>query len=252
MTPIQTNGEQPPGSRPNLTALILCGGRGERLRPWSDAVPKSLLPVKGKPLLAYLLDHLAGTGIRDFVLCTGYKAALFEEFASRFPGASGRLRCCDSGQVSITERLVRARAHVAGRALVCYGDTLADVDLPELIAAHERLGVEATLTVYPYRSPFGLVRFDEAGRVTAFAEKPSLPYWINIGFLLLETAALQRLDANLAFSDYLAQLARHRRLGVHPHRGRHWTANTEAEFLDLASHLEPIHSPRESYAMERS
>jgi UTP-glucose-1-phosphate uridylyltransferase len=52
----------------SLTAVILCGGRGERLRPLTDTVPKPLLPVNGRPLLDYLLDHLSQSGIREFIL----------------------------------------------------------------------------------------------------------------------------------------------------------------------------------------
>ncbi len=224
----------------DLTAVILCGGRGERLRPLSDNVPKPLLPVNGRPMLDYLLEHLSRSGTREFVLCVGYKAEMFERFVLQRAHRPERIRCLNAGDAGITERLSEARSLIPGQALVCYADTLADVDIPGLMESHRNSRVEATITVYPYRSPFGIVTFDERGLVSRFEEKPQLPHWINIGFVLLEPAALRRLRPDVPLPDFLAELAARRNLGVHCHRGRHWTANTETELRKLAAEL-PLH-----------
>jgi NDP-sugar pyrophosphorylase family protein len=220
-----------------LTAVVLCGGRGERLRPLSDNVPKPLLPVNGRPMVDYLVEHLSQSGIREFLLCVGYKAELFEQFVFQRESGPERIRCLNSGDAGITERLCEARALVPGRALVCYADTLADLDIRGLMESHRNSRAEATITVYPYRSQFGIVAFDEAGLASRFEEKPQLPYWINIGFLLLERAALDQLRPNVPFPEFLAGLAAQRKLGVHRHLGRHWTANTETELRELAADL---------------
>ncbi len=227
----------PSDSISDVTALILCGGRGERLRPLTDEIPKPLLPVNGRPLLAYVMQHLHDHDIRDFLLCTGYKAEMFEEFARQSPFCTWRIRCQNSGEVDIGERLRQAQDLLRTRALVCYADTLADVDLAELRRVHEGRRVEATLTVFPYHSPFGIVAVDEDGMATGFEEKPHLPYWVNIGFMLCEPIALTRLRPGTDFPTFLEGLARERRLAVHRHLGRHWTANTEQELRDLATQL---------------
>ncbi|MHB1309659.1 MAG: nucleotidyltransferase family protein, partial [Limisphaerales bacterium] len=221
----------------SLTAIILCGGRGERLRPLSDSVPKPLLPANGRPILDYLLEHLSHSGIRDFLLCVGYRAEMFEHFVSQRASGPERVRCLNSGEAGITERLCEARPLVPGRALVCYGDTLADLSIRGLMKSHRSSRADATITVYPYRSPFGIVTFDEAGVVSRFEEKPRLPYWINVGFLLLEPAALNQLRPEVPLPGFLSRLAARRKLGVHRHRGRHWTANTETELRELATDL---------------
>jgi NDP-sugar pyrophosphorylase family protein len=227
----------PGAGKSSVTAVILSGGRGERLRPLTDTVPKPLLPVNGRPLLDYLLDHLGRSGIDDMILCVGYKAELFAQFALGRTTGPKRIRCLDSGDSGITERLALARPLIAGQALVCYADTLADVNIEALLEAHHQSGAEATITVYPYHSPFGLVTFDDQNRVCRFEEKPSLPYWINIGFLLLEPAALRRLRAEVPLPEYLTELVSRRTLNVHRHLGRHWTANTETELRTLAAEL---------------
>jgi glucose-1-phosphate cytidylyltransferase len=222
-----------------LTALILCGGRGERLRPLTDELPKPLLSVNGRPLLAYLLEHLYHQGIQECLLCTGYKAELFEQFASEQAISSLKIRCQNTGDADIGKRLEAAAQVVAHeRVLICYADTLADVELSELLRVHESSGADATLTTIPYRSAYGIVTSEEEGFVTRFEEKPFLPYSINIGFMLCERAALEKLNSGADFPSFLQLLARSRRLAAYCHRGQHWTANTEKELQDLALELQ--------------
>jgi len=116
-----------------------------------------------------------------------------------------------------------------GHYLICYGDTLANVNLNELRKAHTESGALATVTVYPMHSPFGIVSFDESNRVAAFAEKPVLPYWINIGYLICEPEALRHIQPGSDMPQFLSSLARSRELAVFKHDGKHLTVNTEKD-----------------------
>ena len=87
----------------------------------------------------------------------------------------------------------------------------------------------ATLTIYPLHSPFGIVDTDADGRVTAFAEKPRLPYWINIGYLLCEREAFAAMRRGTDMDEFLSALARTGRLHAYRHSGKHLTVNTEKE-----------------------
>jgi glucose-1-phosphate cytidylyltransferase len=212
-----------------VTAILLCGGKGERLRPYTDQYPKPLVPVLGKPLLFHLLTYLAAGGLERFVFCLGYKAELIRSFLTESFAGRWEQVCVDSGDASMTDRLLDARPHAPGPALVCYGDTLANVDLAELRRVHQQQGGLATVTIYPMRSPFGLVAFDGQQRVTQFSEKPWLPYWINIGFLLCEQGALARLRRGSDMPEFLEDLRLAGQLFVYPHRGSHVTINTEKD-----------------------
>jgi glucose-1-phosphate cytidylyltransferase len=220
----------PPDAAPmkGVTAILLCGGKGERLKPFTEQFPKPLVPVHGKPLLLHLVNYLAAGGISRFVFCVGYKAELVQSFVRQSCAGLDHV-CVDSGDVSMTDRLLDARAHAPGPALVCYGDTLANVNLAELRQAHDRKGGLATVTIYPMRSPFGLVEFDGGQRVTRFSEKPMLPYWINIGFLLCARGAMDRLRRGVDMPEFLEGLRAENQLFVHPHRGTHVTINTEKD-----------------------
>ncbi len=225
-------------SSSELTAILLCGGKGERLKPFTDDLPKALVPLNGSPLLAHLLRYLSAAGVKRFVICVGYKAHAIETFLQDYPDASVSLKAVNSGDASMTDRLLDAREHVPGRALICYGDTLANVDLAALQEEHESRGGLATLTVYPLHSPFGIVHFDDEQKVNSFAEKPPLPYWINIGFLLCEPQAFDLIERGSAMPEFLSSLCDANALYTYRHTGKHLTVNTEKERATAESEIE--------------
>lgn len=220
-----------------LTAVLLCGGKGERLRPFTEHCPKPLVPLGGRPMLQHLVDYLIACGLERFVFCVGYKAPMIHEFlAAHYPDPE-RFRTVDSGDATMTDRLVDARPYVPGRALICYGDTLANVNVAELVRTHETARAGATLTTYPLQSPYGIVDSDADGRITSFREKPFLPHWINIGFLLLEPAILAGLARGSDMPAFLGQLAARKVLQAFRHQGSHLTVNTEKERAQAESQL---------------
>ncbi|MGH9945482.1 MAG: nucleotidyltransferase family protein, partial [Pyrinomonadaceae bacterium] len=139
----------PNDSLSDLTAVVLCGGRGERLKPLTDALPKPLVRLDGRPLLYHLLLYLSAAGVSRFIVCVGYKHEAVEQFLQEHARPSWGVTCVNSGDVSMTDRILDARRHVAGPALICYGDTLANVDLLGLRREHRANGALATVTVYP-------------------------------------------------------------------------------------------------------
>jgi NDP-sugar pyrophosphorylase family protein len=212
-----------------LTAILLCGGKGERLKPFTETLPKALVPLSGEPLLSHLLRYLSSAGISRFVICVGYKAEAIESFLRERTAQSWQVTCVNSGDASMTDRLLDARPHIKGAALICYGDTLANVEIAGLLREHRQSQALATLTVYPLHSPFGIVNFDDSKRVTTFAEKPRLPYWINIGFLLCEPRAFDFMARGSEMPEFLSALAEAGALYTHEHKGKHLTVNTEKD-----------------------
>jgi NDP-sugar pyrophosphorylase family protein len=213
----------------NLTAIILCGGKGERLKPLTETLPKTLVPLNGRPLLTHLLQYLTRSGVKRVVICVGYKAELIKKFLDENPHPSLELFYVDSGDATMTDRLRDARKHISGPALVCYGDTLANIDLAALSEAHQASDALVTVTIYPLHSQFGVVTVDESKRVVDFTEKPRLPYWINIGFMLFKPAAFDYLKPGSNMTEFLATLVEARALSAYEHEGKHLTVNTEKE-----------------------
>src|SRR5262249_1291933 len=130
-----------PPRTPGPTAVLLCGGKGTRMRPYTDTMPKPLVPLNGRPLLHHLMRYLAAWGVRRFALGVGYKARVIEGFVRELQEPDWDIPLVDSGEhATMTDRLRDARRHVPGQALVCYGDTIANVDLDALRRGHDQAG----------------------------------------------------------------------------------------------------------------
>jgi glucose-1-phosphate cytidylyltransferase len=218
------------------TAILLCGGKGQRLRPFTETLPKALVPLNGRPLLEHLLRYLAAWGVRRFVVCVGYLAEQVESFVEGVREPGWDVAYVNSGDASMTDRLLDARGRVEGDGLICYGDTLANVDLRSLGEQHRQGGALMTLTVYPLRSPFGVVDLDAGGAITSFREKPVLPHWINVGFMHCSAGAWEFLRPGGDMPEFLDSLVAARQLRAFRHQGKHLTINTEKDRAQAVLH----------------
>jgi mannose-1-phosphate guanylyltransferase len=186
-----------------MQAVVLVGGRGTRLRPLTNTRPKPMLPVVNRPMVEHIVGHLARHGVTDVVLSLGYRP---DAFAEAYP--DGRCAGVDLHYAVEPEPLdtagaIRFAALDAGidheRFVVVNGDILTDLDVGRLVAFHEAHGGEATITLHPVSDPsrYGVVPTDDAGRVTAFVEKPAPgdapTNHINAGTYVLDPAALRRI-----------------------------------------------------------
>ncbi|MFA6002681.1 MAG: nucleotidyltransferase family protein, partial [Elusimicrobiota bacterium] len=153
-----------------LKAVIVAGGRGVRMRPWTDDMPKPMMPVAGKPMLEHQLEWLRGAGVRRVVMCLGYKAeAVKDHFGD---GRRWGLRVdyqVESAPRGTAGCVRDAWPILGGDVLVTYGDIFIDMNLAALEECHRRGGAAATLvladTDHPYDSD--LVRMD-GERITGF------------------------------------------------------------------------------------
>jgi glucose-1-phosphate cytidylyltransferase len=173
--------------------VILCGGRGTRLQEHTQSIPKPLVEIGGEPIVWHVIQIYAAQGLRQFVLCTGYKGELIEQFvASREWPPGVEVRCVDTGADTPTGGRIRQAGELLGERSFCatYADGVADIDIPALIEAHRAHGELATVTVVRPELQFGIADFDGDGRIRRFHEKPRSEHWVNGGFFCFEHGAL--------------------------------------------------------------
>jgi NDP-sugar pyrophosphorylase family protein len=223
-----------------MEAIILAGGKAERLGDAAQGRPKALVEIAGRPLAAYQVEQLAAAGV-DCVLvsCSKGQEDLFEAalggigpeiVAVGEPEPLGR-----GGGI----RLAAAARREAGDVYAMNGDELTDVDLDALHRLHDT-GAAATITVVPLRSPFGVVDL-EGDVVTGFREAPQLEHWVSCGVYVLGEEALDRLpERGDHETTTFPALAAERRLRAHRHTGRWLTVNTPKD-LRLAEEYLSAH-----------
>jgi glucose-1-phosphate cytidylyltransferase len=205
------------------TVAILCGGRGTRLQERTQSIPKPLVEIGGRPILWHVMQIYASQGFRRFVLCTGYRGELIEEFARAVAWPAGvEVLCVDTGLETPTGgRIARVRDRLAaGTCAVTYGDGVADVDLRALAEFHRRQGRLATMTVVRPELQFGVAELDGDGLVRGFTEKPRLERWINGGFFCFEPGAFDYLtESSVLEREPLEGLAGDGQLAAYRHSG---------------------------------
>jgi glucose-1-phosphate cytidylyltransferase len=195
-----------------IKAVILCGGQGTRIREASEAMPKPMLPIGGKPIVWHIMKMYARHGVREFVLCLGYKGWALKEFFLNYKAMTAdltvtlgkhgavevlgrhdeedwKVTLAETGEQTMTGgRVAAVRRYVEGDEpfLLTYGDGVSDVEIGATLAFHQKHGKVATVTAVRPPGRFGEMVI-EAGRVREFNEKPQATEgFINGGFFVLD------------------------------------------------------------------
>jgi mannose-1-phosphate guanylyltransferase len=189
-----------------VQALILAGGEGTRLRPLTYTVPKPVLPLAGRPHIAYVIDWLARHDVDDVIVSCGFLAdGMRAAIAELEPGV--RIRYAEEPDARGTAGAIRfAEEMLADRFFVLNGDVLCDLDLSAQVEQHERTGARATIALHPVDDPtgYGLIHRHDDGEITEFLEKPEPDQIdtdeINAGAYLLERSVLDEIPPDRAIS----------------------------------------------------
>jgi NDP-sugar pyrophosphorylase family protein len=223
-----------------VEALLLAGGKAERLGAAAEGLPKPLVPVAGFPLAEYAVARLVEGGVtRVIVAC---RAGDEDAFVNALAGLGAEVEAVGEREPLGRGgglRLAASRRREEGPVLALNGDELLDVDFPALVTEHEASGAAATLVVAQVRSPFGVVEVEDDGTIVGFREGPLLEQWVNSGVYVLGEDAIALLPENGDHEQStFPQLADERRLHAHRHRGVWLTVNTPKDLRRASEYME--------------
>lgn len=204
-----------------MKAVILCGGKGTRLREETEYRPKPMVEVGGRPILWHIMKVYAHYGITDFVLCTGYKGDSIKEYFLNYEALNNdftitlgrkheiefhdahlesnwKVTLADTGlETQTAGRLAQIQRYVKDDEQFCvtYGDGVANVNIDALLKFHKEHGRAATVTSVQIPSRFGVLSVDEqSGEVPHFAEKAPVDGWVNGGFFVFNQEVFKYLN----------------------------------------------------------
>ncbi len=203
--------------------VILCGGRGTRLRERTETVPKALVEIGGRPILWHVIGIYAAQGFERFVLATGYLGEMVAEFVAEesWPGGVA-VECVDTGLDTPTGgRIARLGEQLGGESFCAtYADGVADIDLDALLEFHWTRDLLGSVTVVQPHLQWGVVKLGDEGKVEGFVEKPRSEHWINGGFFCFEPGALDYIDEDSVLERKpLERLAGDKQLAAFRHEG---------------------------------
>lgn len=232
-----------------MKVVILCGGKGTRLREQTEYIPKALVEIGGKPILWHIMKMYSAYGFDEFILCLGYLGDKIKQYFLEYNswrnadfspqlGQSAEPKIdylanstekwnvifADTGLDTNTGgRIKKVEKYINNDVFFAtYGDGLADLDLVQLLDFHRFHGKIATVTVVNPSSNFGILHLDEEGLVTDFQEKPPLNAWINGGFFVFNRQVFNFLDeSSILEKKPLQRLAAERQLIAYKHT-RFW------------------------------
>ncbi|MFH1707285.1 MAG: glucose-1-phosphate cytidylyltransferase [Planctomycetota bacterium] len=228
-----------------MKVAILAGGLGSRLQEETTVKPKPMVEIGGKPILWHIMNIYAAHGYCEFSLALGYKGEAIKEYFLNFFALNNDLSIdlskgkvqvnsakqpewkvdlVDTGAKTMTGgRLKRLKPWLCDKTFMAtYGDGLADVKIPDLIAFHKAHGKLATLTAVRPPARFGGLEIAKNGKVTQFVEKPQTGEgWINGGFFVLEPEVLDMIEGDESSFEWkpMEELARQGQLMAFQHPG---------------------------------
>jgi glucose-1-phosphate cytidylyltransferase len=226
-----------------MKVVLLAGGLGTRISEESSLRPKPMIEIGGRPILWHIMKIYLAHGLRDFVICCGYKGYMIKEYFANYSlhmsdvtidmennsievhqkkAEPWRVTLVDTGEATQTGgRLKRVSEYIDDDFCMTYGDGVGSINITELIAFHRQHGKLATMTATQPPGRFGALQLDEHA-VTSFLEKPTGDGgWINGGFFVLSAKTLELIEGDETIWERkpLETLARAGQLQAYFHPG---------------------------------
>ena len=182
-----------------MKAVILAGGLGTRLLPYTKDIPKPMLPLGKKPILEHIINWIKKNGVKDVVLCVSYKHKKIEDYFQNGKKIGVNIEYAISKKPLSTAGQLKTAEKFIDDTFVClYGDSIYNFSLRNMISYHKKSKSNITMSLYDYKFnlKYGVINTKNNGKVTSWEEKPEYSAKINIGCYVMEPEVFQLIPKN--------------------------------------------------------
>jgi len=182
-----------------MKAVILAGGLGTRLQPYTKSLPKPMLPLCGKPILEYEIEWIKKNGIKEIILCVSYLRKKIEDYFGDGKKFGVKIEYAISSKPLATAGQLKTAEKFIDDTFVCiYGDSIYNFNLRNMIKQHKKSKSNVTMSLYDYKFnlKYGVIDTKNSGQVTSWNEKPEFAAKINIGCYVMEPEVLKLIPKN--------------------------------------------------------
>jgi NDP-sugar pyrophosphorylase family protein len=195
-----------------MLAVILAGGLGTRLRPYTVTIPKPLLPLGEIPILEVVVRQLVAAGFDRIVLTLGHMPHLFKAIFDDGRRFGVKIEYCTEHAPGGTAGAIRLVESLEPNFLVMNGDLLTTINYRDLLDVHEQRGADGTIAVTrrEHKVDYGVIRIDDQGLLDGYDEKPTIDYRVSMGINVLSSGCLEHIPARGRFDmpDLMLGMAR--------------------------------------------
>lgn len=185
-----------------MKAVILAGGKGTRLRPYTKIFPKPLVPIDDKPVLEIIINQLAKNGFKEIIMAVGHLAELIQAFFGDGSKFGVKIKYSREDEpLGTAGPLLKVQEDLGETFLMMNGDVLTNLNIKELINYHKTQNAMATIALNgrEVKIDYGVVETDEESTINNWLEKPTIDYQVSMGIYILEPEALNYIPADQAF-----------------------------------------------------
>lgn len=185
-----------------MKAVILAGGLGTRLQPYTTFLPKPMLPLGEKPILEHLIEWTQKNGVKSIVLCVSYLRKTIEDYFEDGKRFGVNIEYAVSNKPLATAGQLKTAEEFIDDTFVCmYGDSIFDFNLRNMIKHHKQKKSFVTMNLYEYKThlPYGVIETTKTGKVVAWNEKPEITANVNTGCYVMEPEIMELIPKNIPY-----------------------------------------------------
>jgi glucose-1-phosphate cytidylyltransferase len=242
-----------------MKVVILAGGYGTRISEETDIKPKPMVEIGGKPIIWHIMKYYSSFGIKDFVICLGYKGYIIKEYFYNYylhhsnvtvdlrsnvklihdtSTEDWKVTLVDTGKETLTAgRIKKIKEYIDNETfMLTYGDGLSNVDINKLLGSHKASKALVTVTAAKPQGRFGIMQISDNSFVKSFHEKRiSDTGWVNGGYFVCEPGVFDYIDGDHQMweQEPLTRICEEAKLNAYKHDGFWHPMDTIKDKLDL-------------------